>query len=103
MKRRALILVLTLVLLVGMFPMTASAASDFTTSDKGVDLIKHFEGFSKYPYWDYEQYTVGYGTRCPDDKLEEYRENGITREEAEALLQKELRSFESTLNKFIDK
>lgn len=103
MKRRALILVLTLVLLVGMFPMTASAASDFTTSDKGIDLIKHFEGFSKYPYWDYEQYTVGYGTRCPDDKLEEYRANGITKEEAEALLQKELRSFESTLNKFIDK
>ena len=55
MKRRALILVLTLVLLVGMFPMTASAASDFTTSDSGVDLIKHFEGFSKYPLWDYEQ------------------------------------------------
>ena len=103
MKRRALILVLTLVLLVGMFPVTASAASDFTTSDAGVDLIKHFEGFSKYPYWDYEQYTVGYGTRCPDDKLEEYRANGITKEEAEALLQKELRSFESTLNKFIDK
>ena len=103
MKRRALILVLTLVLLVGMFPMTASAASDFTTSNSGVDLIKHFEGFSKYPFWDYEQYTVGYGTRCPDDMLEEYLERGITEEEAEALLQKELKSFESTLNKFIDK
>ena len=103
MKRRALSLVLILVLLVGMIPMTASAASDFKTSDKGVDLIKHFEGFRKYPYWDYEQYTVGYGTRCPDDMLEEYLERGITEEEAEALLQKELKSFESTLNKFIDK
>ena len=103
MKRRALILVLILVLLVGMFPMTASAASDFTTSDKGVDLIKHFEGFRKYPYWDYSQWTVGYGTRCPDDKLEEYKARGITEAEAEALLQKELKSFESTLNKFIDK
>ena len=103
MKRRALILVMALVLLVTMIPVPAFAASDFKTSDKGVDLIKHFEGFSKYPYWDYEQYTVGYGTRCPDDMLEEYSERGITEEEAEALLQKELKSFESTLNKFIDK
>ena len=103
MKRRALILVMALVLLVTMIPVPAFAASDFKTSDKGVDLIKYFEGFSKYPYWDYKQWTVGYGTLCPDDKLEEYNENGITEEEAEALLQKELTGFESTLNKFIDK
>ena len=103
MKRRALILVLALVMLVSMCPVTAFASSDFKTSDAGVDLIKHFEGFYAYPYWDYKQWTVGYGTRCPDDKLDEYKKNGITKKEAEALLQKELKSFESTLNKFIDK
>ena len=103
MKRRALILVMALVLLVTMIPVPAFAASDFKTSDDGVDLIKYFEGFLKYPKWDYKQYTVGYGTRCPDDMLEEYSERGITEEEAEELLQKELESFENTLNKFIDK
>ena len=103
MKRRALTFVMALVLLVTMIPVPAFAASDFKTSDKGVDMIKNFEGFSEKPYWDYEQYTVGYGTRCPDDMLEEYSERGITEEEAEELLQKELKGFESTLNKFIDK
>ena len=103
MKRRALILMLALVMVLGMLPVTAFAASDMETSDDCVDVIKYFEGFSKYPYWDYSQYTVGYGTRCPDDKLDEYMENGITKSEAEALLQKELRSTETTLNKFNDK
>ena len=102
MKRRALILMLALVLVLGMFPVTAFAA-DRKTSDACVDVIKYFEGFRKYPYWDYYQYTVGYGTRCPDDKLEEYKKNGITEAEAEALLQKELKSTETTINKFDDK
>ena len=103
MKRRALILVMALVLLVTMIPVPVFAASDFKTSEAGVDLIKYFEGFSEYPYWDYKQWTVGYGTLCPDDMLEEYKERGITVDEAEALLQEELTGFESTLNKFIDK
>lgn len=103
MKRRVLILVMALILLVTMIPVPAFAASDFKTSAAGVDLIKYFEGFSEYPYWDYKQWTVGYGTLCPDDMLEEYKERGITVEEAEALLQEELAGFESTLNKFIDK
>ena len=103
MTRKVLIFVMALVLLAGMIPVTAFAASDFKTSDAGIDLIKDFEGFSAKPYWDYEQWTVGYGTRCPDDKLEEYKENGITKAEAQKLLEKEIKSYENSVNKFINK
>ncbi|MBR5020643.1 MAG: SH3 domain-containing protein [Oscillospiraceae bacterium] len=103
MTRKVLIFALALVLMVGMIPMTAFAASDFKTSEAGIDLIKDFEGFYKYPYWDYKQWTVGYGTLCPEDKLEEYTEKGITKAEAQKLLEKEIVSYETSVNKFIDK
>ena len=103
MTRKVLIFAMALVLLVGMIPVTAFAASDFKTSDAGIDLIKDFEGFYKYPYWDYKQWTVGYGTLCPEDKLEEYTEKGITKAEAQKLLEKEIVGYEKSVNKFIDK
>ena len=73
-------------------------------SDALVEILKNEEGFSAKPYWDYGQYTVGYGTRCPDDKLEEYRTNGISKEDAEVLLRNYLAGTESVINtKLIDK
>lgn len=56
------------------------------------EMVKQFEGFAKYPVWDYHQWSVGYGTRCPDDKLEAYRTNGISEEAALALLEQHLAS-----------
>ena len=79
----------------------ASAASDWRTSDECVRILKLEEGFSKKPYWDYTQYTVGYGTRCPDDMVDYYLENGITEEEAEVLLRNFLTAIERDLNKKI--
>lgn len=32
-----------------------------TTSDKGIELIKRFEGCRLEPYWDVDGYSVGYG------------------------------------------
>ena len=92
--RRLTGLVMAIVLVCGLVlscvPFTSAAGSSMVTSDAAVQVIKTFEGFLKYPVWDYGQYSVGYGTRCPDDKLEEYRENGITEEEAIALLREHL-------------
>ena len=34
-----------------------------TTSDEAVRMLKAEEGFSAKPYWDYAQYTIGYGTK----------------------------------------
>lgn len=72
-------------------------------SQQLVDLLKLEEGFSKYPYWDYTQYTVGYGTECPSDKLALYQSRGITEAEAEALLRKYLAGVEENLEDFEDR
>lgn len=66
------------------------------TSQKCVDFIKRMEGFLKYPVWDYAQYSVGYGCRCGKDDYP----NGITEEEAERLLKKELANTEAAVNRF---
>ncbi len=93
----ALVLVL---LLLPVLPVTVKAAANFTVSQQLLDTIKDEEGFDKYPFWDYNQWTVGYGSRCPDDKLEEYKQNGIPDEDAEDLLKQEINGFQSAVNKF---
>lgn len=75
------------------------AASAMKTSEDGVEYIKSVEGFSSYPYYDYGQYTVGYGTRCPGNKYSYYKEHGITDEEAEELLKEHLKYTEDEINK----
>ena len=105
MKKRILCAVLAVMLLLSLAGVDAgrvSAASTMTVSRDGINLLKAFEGFSEYPYWDYSQYTVGYGTRCPDDKLEEYSQNGIPEPEAEALLTTYLEAFCKSINSFAD-
>lgn len=72
-------------------------------SEAGIQFIKDNEGFAKYPMWDYGQYSVGYGSRCPDDKYEEYKENGITEEEADYLLRLMLADFEAVVDKTLEK
>ena len=106
MKKRIISLALTVALLITLIPMAAvpaKAAAEFTVSPECVDIIKKWEGFSAKPYWDYQQWTVGYGTRVPDGKLEEYKANGITREEAERQLIEHLNKDGVAVNKFIDK
>lgn len=76
---------------------------ELKTTEAGVQFIKDHEGFVEYPMWDYGQYSVGYGSRCPDDKLEEYRENGITEEEADYLLRVMLADFEKVIDKLLEK
>lgn len=84
--------------------VTEPEETGMKTSDDLIELLKFEEGFCKYPVWDYSQYTVGYGTRCPDDKVSYYRANGITQKEAEALLRNTLANTEYLLNtKMIEK
>ncbi len=106
MKKRwlcgVLVLCMALTMLPG-FPLQTGAYEDMTVTQELVDFIKKLEGFSKYPYDDNTQYTVGYGSECPDDKYEEYMENGIPEEEAEALLREDLDQFESEVNSYAEK
>lgn len=69
-----------------------------TTSDAGVEVIKAFEGFAKYPYYSGGIYQIGYGSFCdPDDYPD-----GITPEEAERLLRESLAKIEQKLNDFVE-
>jgi len=105
-KKRIITLALTVALLVTLIPLGAlpvKAVADFKASQDMIDILKRWEGFSKKPYWDNSQWTVGYGTRVPDGKLKEYQENGISEEEAEELLQEFLVNMGADINGFIDK
>lgn len=72
------------------------SAAELKTSEKCIALIKEFEGFAARPFYDYGQYTVGYGTAC---KYGEYS-NGITKEQADTLLRNKLAAIEPDINKF---
>ena len=102
MKKRMICLLLSAAILFGTVWLTAGSASAATTMKASSDivaLIKSFEGFSERPYYDYGHWTVGYGTACDQNDYPD----GITEEEAEALLLKYIASFEKSLNQFIDK
>jgi hypothetical protein len=65
-------LVLALVVsFVALFAFDAHAVSNMKASNACIELIKDMEGFYAIPYWDYSQWTVGFGTTCPSDRLEE--------------------------------
>ena len=104
--KRTMGLVLTAILLLGVIfgtCLTVSADTDMKVSDECIEILKAYEGFCQYPYWDYGQWTVGYGTRCPADKLDTYKANGITEEEAEELLRVFVADYEDDLHYFINK
>lgn len=65
-------------------------------SEKGINLIKHFEGCHLKPYQDpIGLWTIGYGSLIGDGKslpIEWFRE--LTQEEADELLKKDLVRFE---------
>ena len=97
-----LLAIITFVAITFMVATPVSAATEMHISEQGIAYLKKAEGFSKYPYWDASQWTVGYGTRCPDNKLEEYKKNGISEKDAEALFKEFIASFETYVNKFIN-
>lgn len=70
-------------------------------SDEMLDVLKQLEGFSPYAYWDYQQYSIGYGSKCPAGYEDYYQKNPISLEYAEELLRGELDYFERELNGFI--
>ena len=69
------------------------------TTESGVEFIKLREGFTEKAYWDYSQYSIGYGTRCEKNEYP----NGITKEEADVLLRLKLQEIEATLDAFLQR
>ena len=99
MKRRFLCLLLAAVMLVGLIPVTARADDGIDISDEAIEVLKKFEGFSPYAYYDYGQYSIGYGTSCGQYEYP----NGITEEQGEELLRNRLKYTAAALNEFAAK
>ena len=80
-------------------PSDENSDIQLRTTEKCVSLIKELEGFQEKPYWDYQQYSIGYGSACKEGEYP----NGISREEADRLLRKYLQGFEKDLDAFLEK
>ena len=83
--------------------LTTASSGPFTISDQMMTMLKDLEGFNAHAYWDYSQWSIGYGSRCPAGMEDYYQKNPITREYAEELLRGELDYFEGQVNGFIQK
>ncbi len=91
---------------------TNATAVKSRTSQAMIDFIKSYEGFHSKPYWDYSQWTVGYGTCCRNDKGERCtnpnneaeiaaRYRNVSKETAEQLLREELaRDYEVSVSRY---
>lgn len=88
---------LTAFMMAPSIPVTAS--SYMSTSQEGIDLIKEAEGYAQYKFWDYSQWSIGYGTGVSEDAYPD----GISEPEAEQLLRKAVVKYENYVNSFADK
>ena len=70
--KRFVCFLLAMILIMGMVPataVTAFAASERTTSDKAIAILKEFEGFEKYQYENNGKWYIGYGSQIDKDRL----------------------------------
>jgi len=110
MLKKVLSIGLALMLVLGVFaallakPAEATEAVEITelsVSEELVELLQGMEGFIAIPKWDYGQWSVGFGSRCPDEDLERYQKEGIPPEEAHQLMLDHLAEFEKDVNAFM--
>ena len=101
--KRIISLMLSMIIILSLVcgAVPAVSAASMKTSDQGINMIKAFEGFSKWPHMDNGQWTVGYGTGVSGTRLEYFNNNGITENQATQLLKEYLEGFESNVNSFI--
>lgn len=115
MKVRFLAGLLAIVMVVSLLPVSVRAdGSDLgmrklsgdesyttmTTSQSMVDMIKDMEGFSATPYWDVNQWSIGYGSSCGSDKSNQ-PDLTVTEEEAEQMLMDTLaENYGKTVNDY---
>ena len=88
--------IMAIVMIVPAFEWDVMAVTKHTVGQDAIDLIKESEGFSKYKYADYGQWSIGYGSGCGENDYP----NGITEKEAEELLKKYCKTFGDYVNKF---
>ena len=74
------------------------------TSQKGIDLIKHFEGFETKAYWcPTGHLTIGFGTVIDTPGEQWLRTETLTMDKAEQILAGELHFYEEQVFKLVPK
>lgn len=74
-----------------------TGTKQFSIGPDGLAMIKKLEGYRQYKYWDYNHYSIGYGTTCGASDYP----NGISEAEASALLVQALAKHEVYLDSFL--
>ena len=102
--KRFVCFLLAMIMIMGMVPataVTASAASNRTTSDSAVEILKEFEGYAQKSYQDGNgNWFIGYGTEIDSGSL---YPNGISKDDAHTLLKNYLKKVDDALNTFTRK
>lgn len=82
------------------------AVSTYTTTQATLDMIAEFEGFSATPVWDTYWLSIGYGSQltAAEEMFPEIAETKtITKEQAMALLKKEMGEVDTAVNSFLNR
>ncbi len=79
--------------------LPARADEDMTVGNDCIELIKQYEGFSSTVYREGSHWYIGYGSQVAQDAYP----NGVTEDEAVALLREEFSGIESALNRFFSR
>jgi len=108
MRKKLTCIILVMLLLVGIMPpqrASASNADQLDISNEFLGILKQFEGFMNggKPYWDYAQYSIGYGSYCPPEMVQYYTDNPITEAEASQLLVNELQGHINAVRGYLKK
>lgn len=75
-------------------PAAPTAAEEVAIDQGMVDFIKQHEGFSAKAYWDYKQWSIGYGTKATS------ADEVITQADAEARLRREIAKADKFVTDF---
>lgn len=95
--KRFVCLFLALIMVVGILPATALAASERSTSENAVNLLTQFEGFEAKEYTSGGKSYIGYGTQITPGSYP----NGITESKAREIMKTYLKdTVDVALNNF---
>ena len=96
MKKRIVCVLLTLIMLVGMLPLSASAAGQ-TISERAITVLKQMQNYSKTCKQYGSEWRNGYGTICTESGRD-HSVHSISEEKADKALRNKLTELEAAVN-----
>lgn len=96
MNKRIVCVLLTLIMLVGLVPMAASAAS-LSVSERAITVLKQMQNYSKECKAYGTEYRNGYGTICTE-KGSDHTQHSISETKADTALRNKLKELDATVN-----